>query len=403
MDSEACPFSVLPVDACHSILTQAFQQLDQRHLLTIIPLVCHLWHQLSLSTCTSLEVKLTTEVAVHQLASWILKHGYRLLKLNLNVVTSIDVVPLLQALPAATQLKDLQLTFEEEADLGHVMQSVSGLTKLTSLSITNGETFPLSISSLLSLTQLRSLSLVDTSEWGYASIHSIASSLVQLTSLDLSGSDLEDCISHFSALRSLTGLQELRLDDIIVPSQLLAELDGLPVTAIGISFRTAGDVSVTSSWLRPRLTNKLESVWLTDWEAQSVIEGSDLVRLLPAFSAAGPQLKELELHLAHLSPVVSQVTGLTQLTRVVLSYGTLDQGALCKLSTLSGLQHLSLEDSTIDAAWAEGAVLGLVAALAQLTRLALCNEDAVTPSILQALGSRVKSHLRNVLKLRQQE
>ena len=337
MESEACPFSVLPVDVCHSILTQAFQQLDQRHLLTITPLVCHLWHQLSLSTCTSLEVSLTTEEAVRQLASWIIKHGYRLLKLNLNVVTRAGMVPLLQALPAATQLKDLQLVCEEPADFRQVMQSISRLTKLTSLSFTNAETPPSAISSLLTLTELRSLALVNTSGWRKTSIHAIASSLVQLTSLDISGNDLEDYYSHLSALRSLTGLQQLPLDDVIVPSQHLAELDGLPVTAIGISLETTGDITTASSWLQPRLADKLESVCLIDWEAPSVIEGSDLLRLLPAFSAAGPQFKDLELHLTQLSPVVSQLTGLTQLTCLSLNYGTLDQGALCQLSTLSGL------------------------------------------------------------------
>ena len=47
-------------------------------------------------------------------------------------------------------------------------------------------------------------------------------------------------------------------------------------------------------------------------------------------------------------------------------------------------------------------MLGLVGALPQLTRLALCDEEAVTPAILQALGSRVKSHSLNVLVLEQQ-
>ena len=403
MESEACPFSVLPVDVCHSILTQAFQQLDQRHLLTITPLVCHLWHQLSFSACTSLEVEVETSEAAQQFAAWVLKHRHRLLRLSVHdsePYRAAVVKPLLEAIPAASQLRDLHLTSDNVFQECGFLQSLSSLTCLSMHAVGIP---PDTISSLLALTQLRSLAL--TKMFDLVDFTLIARSLVQLTSVEFSSNymELRNSIGQLSALRSLTGLQQLRLGDVCVPSQRLGELDGLPVTEIGVSINTAEEISIASSWLQPRLADKMESIWLTDSWGPQVIGESDLVKLLPALSAAGPQFKVLGLYFTHFNPLVSQLTGLTQLTSLALKDGTLDQGALQQLSILSGLQILSLEDSDIDAAWAEGAVLGLAAALPHLTRLVLCDEEAVTPSILQALGSRVKSRSKSVLVLKQQE
>ena len=399
MESEACPFTVLPVHVCHSILTQAFQKLDQRHLLTITPLVCHLWHQLSLSACTSLEVEVGKPEAVEAAAAWMLKHGHRLLSLSVNVLWP-DAVPLLEAIPAASQLRDLHLTTEymfEECDF---LQSLSSLTCLRIHSV---QIAPDDMPALLALTQLRSLALTYTYE--LVDFNLIASSLVHLTSVEFSSSniDLETSPGQLSALRSLTSLQQLRLGDEYVRSQCLAELDGLTVTAIGINLRTSGDITIASSWLRPRLADKLESIGLADFGEPPLSEGSELVRLLPAFSAAGPQFKDLNLFFDEFSPLLSHVSGLTQLTRLALRDGTVDQAALCQLSSLSCLQSLSLQGSRADASLAEDAVLGLIASLPQLTRLELADEIAMTPSMLQALGSRVISHLGYTLVLQQQE
>ena len=350
-----------------------------------------------------------TAEAVEQFAAWVLKHGHRLLSLSVSVpepseaeieadVVKPSLEAILQAIPAACQLRDLHLASEHMIEGCDFFQS---LPSLTCLSISSIEITPGALSPLLGLTQLRSLALNEMNV--LVDFDLIAGSLVQLTSVEFSSYhvDLTNSPGQLSALRNLTGLQQLRLGGY-APSQRLAELEGLPVTDIGIYVGNAADVSTAASWLRPRLADKLESISLTDWGSPPVIEGSDMLKLLPAFSAAGPQFKELVFGLAQISPLVSQVAGLTQLTRLSLGYGTLEQGALCQLSTLSGLQSLVLEVYSLDAAWAEGAVSGLAAALPELTRLEVYDGETMTTSILQALGSRVKSYSGDVIVLQQQ-
>ena len=101
MPADASAFSCLPLAVRDSLLQQAFQQLDQHHILGVAPRVCRLWHQLSLSIITSLDAKIsTTEEAAEQLRRWIQRHGTGLTSLDLilkePVCLAAAAMPLLQ-------------------------------------------------------------------------------------------------------------------------------------------------------------------------------------------------------------------------------------------------------------------------------------------------------------------
>ena len=429
MESELCPFSVLPVAVRDSILTQAFQQLDQRRLLTITPFVCHLWHQLSLSTCTSLEMKLTTLEAAQQFAAWVLKHGPRLQNLEVDFVQLhpphalyVHMGPVVQAISAASNLCLLHLScncdVDFDVDFGlhessdgrwDLPVSLSSLSSLSSLTISHGLHTSSMLPVIASLSQLRSLSLTYLmgrgGENGFLFLPTIASSLVQLTNLEVSGSRfLYGDGNVLSVLRSLTGLQQLRLDAANISSKQLSALDGLPVTAIEINMGL-NRLSTISSWLQPRLLDKLECVQLLeDQYVRMASGGAALVELSSVLLSAGPQFCKLHLDVVNPCPLVSHLSGLTQLTELALFAAHVDEASLRSLAALVGLRCLMLPAITVQREWAEGAVLEVAGALHELTELHLWglgddDDSAVTPTILEGLGSRVVRQDGNILFL----
>ena len=108
-------FSCLPLAVRDSLLQQAFQQFDQRHLFGVAPRVCRLWHQLSLSIITSLDVTISTSEAAEQLSLWVRHHGFSLQHLSLILSEPMrdctyELQPLLQSVGAADQLHSLNLS-----------------------------------------------------------------------------------------------------------------------------------------------------------------------------------------------------------------------------------------------------------------------------------------------------
>ena len=136
MSADSSVFSCLPIAERDSVLQQAFQQLDQRHLFGVAPRVCRLWHQLSLSIITSLSAKVTTEEAAGQLALWMTHRGHVLHNMQLRIegpgCPSLAPGALLQTLGAAANLRSLHLWCDYWDMSGTTLEA---LTQLTSLCI----------------------------------------------------------------------------------------------------------------------------------------------------------------------------------------------------------------------------------------------------------------------------
>ena len=259
MPADASAFSCLPLAVRDSILQQAFQQLDQRHLFGVAPRVCRLWHQLSLSIITSLDVKISTAEAGEQLTLWMMNHGTSLQCLDLFVSVPFCLTPapseLLQVVGSATQLRSLAYS-QVHAGIGFmkVHFSLSPLTKLRSLNITRCLPSQETFTSILSLTGLRNLSMCNLVQSGWPEcppvgfVSNLTRNLCQLTSLDFTGTEFK--VSELLHLHDLPKLEQLHLAHKGYQAQHLQQLGTLPITSIGISMDSRDAGREVCSWLQ---------------------------------------------------------------------------------------------------------------------------------------------------------
>ena len=134
-----------------------------------------------------------------------------------------------------------------------------------------------------------------------ALVPQIASSLMQLTSLTLSGVGywVNTWGPQLLVLTGLQHLQKLDLGYTPTPSVALATLQPLPITGIRIQIVAEGGVDAVEAWLQVAAST-LEALELDYvlFRQQGVIRGrgSDVARLLGLLSpAAVPQLRQLKL------------------------------------------------------------------------------------------------------------
>ena len=126
-----------------------------------LPLVCHLWHQLSLSSCSTLQAKLETEAAAESLAAWVQHHGGKLEHLDLTISNDVfgvqALATLLRTISSLTQLTNLRLTGKSTRYMTFSDRSMglslAPLTRLTSLSLSCFGLTKATRSSLLSLSE----------------------------------------------------------------------------------------------------------------------------------------------------------------------------------------------------------------------------------------------------------
>ena len=184
-------FSVLPVLQRDSFLQQSFQQLDQRHLFGVVPMVCRLWHQLSLSIITSLDANLPTQEAAEQLRLWIQNHGPALRSMQLLIGEPAASFPSLLLSISADQWHSMHhecRSYSTVVDFALPPLKGGKLPGLTRLSIIRCCPGAAVLASVLSLRGLSSLSLCDLPHdlpWG-PFMEQLATRLVGLMSLDLS-------------------------------------------------------------------------------------------------------------------------------------------------------------------------------------------------------------------------
>ena len=375
MSSEASAFSCLPLAVRDSILQQAFQQLDQRHLFGVAPRVCRLWHRLALRIITSLDTQISTKVAAEQLSYWIQRHGAGLTSLNLLLEEPRFFAPaarsLLQSLQAAKELCSLSLRTTYLAPIEVTLHTFTNLTSLTfSLYPT-----PAGRDSILELTKLSCLSLNGMGGVIFEPfIKQLSTRLVGLTKLDLSGcSPFLNDSAELVHLHNLPQLKELLVGRCI-PVTTLVGLGELPFTSVGIDVEPS-TVTDANVWLQTA-ASRLQTLTLSSDTGQ--------VMELPILQLG--QLQELKAYDVRLNMV--HVVALTQLTHLELTRCGLDDAAVCSLASLSNLRVLELA-SNPHITGAEGSMEVLARSMPHLTTLGLPYETPAERNAQEAFGDRV--------------
>ena len=377
MSADASAFSCLSPAVRDSLLQQAFQQLDQRHLFGVAPRVCRLWHQLSLSIITSLDAIINSEAAAEQLSYWIQRHGARLISLNLLLK---ELVPhasaagsLLQSLQVAKGLRSFSLATSGQAGID---SSLHTLTNLTSLRLRNCYPTTAQLDSILGLTKLSSLSLNGLSGINLGPfLEQLSTSLVGLTRFDLSGTAFyagADCLVH---LHKLPQLKEL-LTGGAIPVNTLVGMGSLPFTSVGVSVErnTVGEACL---WLQ-NASGRLQKLSLFGHGPQAV----------PALQLPILQLGQLkDLKASYVSLNMVHVAALTQLTQLALNMCGLDDAAVCSLSPLCNMRVLTLSYNP-QITGAQGSMEVLARSMPHLTTLGLYNTSAEAVA-QQVFGDRV--------------
>ena len=372
MESGSCAFSCLPQDFRHSFLQQAFKQLDQRHLLCIVPFVCRPWHTLAVSCSSKLDVKVQTAPAGKSLTSWVQKNGYNLQHLSVsfdaspgNIFDSTTPEQLLQMVKTtAPQLQSLCFEGKEGRRLA-LGVPLSSLSQLTSLELSSWKCGAGLAASLSALAQLRSLDLSKSSavplpqDMGDVVI-GLGSKLTQLTNVDLSRTWNDWGPQKLSILlSSLPQLKVLRLEYEGVPADLVTLLrPNLEVPAIELLLTDTNDVSKAAAWLRcSGGTVEGLGLYTTREAAEEVSNGAHLLPLLTLLQPLpAPKLRSLRLYHCELRGHCSPLTILTQLKVLALHECELREGDLMKLSALTGLHELHLVYPKGLAAWTDSMV-----------------------------------------------
>ena len=345
----SCPYDLLDAPMCDRFLQQAFRQLDQRHMYGIIARVCHSWHHLSITSSSSLTVKVSTALSEQSgepddaisFSRWLQQNIGNLTRLDLTLVMlryTFDTSEMLQTITNATQLCSLRL-YEGVRYLSESFEGFSALTNLTSLALSRCELRFCSYSSVLALTQLRALELKDvyvlvTDEEEKGKV--MTSSLVNLTSLTLNDfSGWRDLEQGLVCIRTLTMLMDLDMSGMEVPSRMFNLLGGLPISGVRISLSDPGHVSEVAGWLERCIPTTLRRLDLSIIGSSpylraggSRLQPSQVARLLSPLKSAGAQLQELTLRWFDISQanMVNTITGLTQRTRLELNCGVDDDG-----------------------------------------------------------------------------
>ena len=348
----------LPSGLPDAFLTRVFKLLESRQLFSVAALVCKQWHGLITSEVGRLHVLIDSVDRAQQLQPWLGKYKSSLSSVKLSIGVAVAAEPavqsLLQTIVALLNLRDFKI---QRAAVGAVFRigcSFASCTSLTSLSIGKCRVMPAARDSLYTLTQLKALDLstadVDFSPRepatsardfleGIAVVYSGLASLTQLTRLDIPNQlvILPNCLPQ---LRSLSNLQTLRIHSLHALD--LSEVDQLPVTKLCIKIPGI-DGGDAARWLQQH-ASRLQHLGL-DKGPGSPATVPQTAALLAPLSAASASLQHLGLwRLAVGSSNMGHLTGLSELTSLVLDSCNMNDSAVRQLSMLTKLESLHMVD-----------------------------------------------------------
>ena len=403
MEDDSCPFSRLPIDLWESVLQRAFKQLSQQELHGTIPFVCHPFQLQAHKNTSSLEVNLSSKGRMGQLQQWVQRYAQNLTNLKtLSIklpprasspaerLLPCPYKPLLSSIGQLPQLQSLSIS--GIATSSRFLPATPFPAQLSHLCLDNLALMPSNFAGLLTLTALKSLELRSMEDiCSISSLFTGISNMPQLSSLDLSYTNSTGLAANdFTYLRSMSQLQQLRLSGLHFKAvSSLHFLAGLPVTAITISISEPGSASAAIRWFS-QAGSKL--VFLT-LHGPSPEPAGHVMQLLQSVSTECPALTRLvlgNLDLYSMDPPSLCLSTLTQLSRLDLECCIMDAAGLSTLSTLSGLQDLSLylvPGGSNSAVQDPGCMQCLAASLVQLTSLETYSD--CREAVYAAFGGRV--------------
>ena len=338
MEQDSSVFACLPREVRNSILMQAFQQLDQRHRFAVIPLVSSLWRILALAISRDIDVTIMTEAAADQLKVWVSKHGHGLRSFSVTVQIAnpaaaatfmSGIMSSFSGPPQLLSLSSIGRQGQEYRSLNACAMDLAPFTGLTALKVNHWHLTDPALSSVSSLTLLRSLDVSHTclgSSIGSSQfIQSIASDLVQLTALAFNHTMTRSTDVHFdikapglAPLCDSPQLKVLHCESSSFSADILATLGNLPLTALMVRVSSDAGKLHLADWVR-RSGQRLEKVVVCGVGLQDPRLMLDPFRCLP-------QLQKLGLFQVSVS--LSEVSLLTQLTSIELTACSIEDAGL---------------------------------------------------------------------------
>ena len=365
-------FPSLPLELQELVLSQALEQLDNKHKFGIAPCVNQQWHSLSLSTCRTLNLEGHLQQHVQPLRRWMSKNKGVLADITLRhqggtyhgVKEKLQSADLVEAICENTQLQSLALTniwLMEAYGRGmyssdnNIARNLTDLTSLTRLRLNCSPQMSAAVAQIFQLTTLRSLQLRDSifstnDEFVIDDfINGIGKNLKQLTSLEVSLT--RECImlDRFpSSLLSLQHLQQLRMEGFMILPKDLPQAARLPWVAIAVRVQHDQRWAETTyqQWMQQQ--SLLQDLSLRSPSRGPTLPAAITTTYLSCLPSA-PMLRSLLIRKWDLVNGGACLSALTNLTSLSLEYCTLAQQTLSHIASMSSLKVLTLLGNTVAA------------------------------------------------------
>ena len=324
------------------VLSHALEQLDTKHKLGVIPLVCSTWRSFAFSNCsTSLEVTLSSKASADSWLRWMRRRGK-----TLQTLRSLRIAPsavlnifankhLVRCCQRALLLKSMQLLCQLTLGNLTIEPELTHLTSLTSLTFNRCQLQGFDTDDFTHLRQLQSLDLSYT--WGveWRDVWEACRRLPQITSLIL-GKDsyisAEERIEGFAVPRWLLDRPVAslkRFDWVPGPtiritawygdSSQLARLP--PLARVAIIIRNPQQLNDVVGYLDSSRAAQLEELELTGARDQelSMDAATVTVMISALLSQEAPKLRRLHLENINVVPYLEVlVAALPKLEKLTL-------------------------------------------------------------------------------------
>ena len=350
-------FGNLSLDMQERILDQALKDRDMKQKFGVVPSVSHSWNVAAKRNSRSLAYDITSHKSAHALTAWLRTNKTTLQHLALTWPTqphewvSASCKDLVDAISNSTQLQSLSLS---HLDIGLNTEFLCALTNLTTFCLCNCAVAGSQVQELSCLRQLRNLHFeldeathgVPPHVYGPEEVVQHISGLTQLTSLSLRSNKVYVMWPFLSSLLPLSQLQGISIRNLLINPEDYEHLHKLPL--LGASLRVqAGDQSMDelTSWIQQRAASQLQALDIRSPSKEAPLPSSQAALLIGELAICS-QLKVLHLSKLDLTAASYQIGNLTQLTYLHLQKCSIGAGVVSQVGTLSNLRRLQLDGTT---------------------------------------------------------